>query len=82
VIITPGDPNTSRRRIIIEGVTIQIALNFLTVAIALVFVFVLALRGELAQSSVTALYGGAIGHTLATAGTKRTSGRREDENGS
>lgn len=79
MISGPAPDGSKRRRIVVEGATVASVLNFVTVALALVFVFVLALRGELDQSSVTALYGGAIGHTLATAGQRRVSSRRYDD---
>jgi hypothetical protein len=78
-MIVPSPDGKTKRRIYIEGVTVAMAFSFVTAMTALTFVFVLAIRHDLDAQSVTALFGGLIGHVLGVASQRRTSGSRSTD---
>lgn len=53
------------------------AMHLGTILLVCIFIFVLALYGELDHASVTALYGGVLGH-LGTSASQRFSSRATD----
>lgn len=60
----------------IERIGVQV-LHLGAIVVIAAFIFVLALRGELDHASVTALYGGILGH-LGTSASQKLSARSTD----